>query len=443
MLTGARLGLALSLGLLLTTQQAPASAGAAAARPFGLLAYVTTSSGLVPVELATGRVRPTIRLDGVQKLVVSPDGTTAWVVASYRLREVDLRRGTVGPVIDTKQGVVGLALSPDGRTVYGAGSGPVSGTGSVVPVDTATGTPRPAITVPPGPSSIAISPNGRTAYVAAGIASEGNVVAVNLQNGDVSSKVFLPVCDHGVGYSQPGEITVAPDGATAYVTDTASGCPASVYDTATGALHPIGPIWGGVVAVTPDSSTLAIITHGGDLPGGTCSAFLADAASGAGDTLPVCGADVAMHPRGDAALVVSGYGSDPATALVRLDLGTRTATVVVPDLSASGVAVAPDQAPTARFVTTTGRLWAALDAGGSRGTTRPIVRYDWVFGDGTRSTTTTPRVRHVYARAGSYRVQLTVTDDAGTSTQQVWGGDMLYRNGLPRAQAQQTVTLSS
>ena len=42
-----------------------------------------------------------------------------------------------------------------------------------------------------------------------------------------------------------------------------------------------------------------------------------------------------------------------------------------------------------------------------------IVSYDWDFGDGTRRTSTDPKVTHVYRRAGSYEAKLSVTDDNG------------------------------
>jgi chitodextrinase len=46
---------------------------------------------------------------------------------------------------------------------------------------------------------------------------------------------------------------------------------------------------------------------------------------------------------------------------------------------------------------------------------RRIVSYRWVFGDGTTGNSG-PTTSHVYTNAGTYRVTLTVTDDAGRST---------------------------
>ena len=45
---------------------------------------------------------------------------------------------------------------------------------------------------------------------------------------------------------------------------------------------------------------------------------------------------------------------------------------------------------------------------------RPIVKYDWNFGDGAQALgSTDPRPRHTYGAAGAYVVTLKVTDDHG------------------------------
>lgn len=46
---------------------------------------------------------------------------------------------------------------------------------------------------------------------------------------------------------------------------------------------------------------------------------------------------------------------------------------------------------------------------------RSITRYDWAFGDGATASGVT--VSHRYSSPGSYQVVLTVTDDAGVSSQ--------------------------
>lgn len=72
------------------------------------------------------------------------------------------------------------------------------------------------------------------------------------------------------------------------------------------------------------------------------------------------------------------------------------------------------QAPTAAFDATTNLLSAAFDATGSAAASgATITSYAWQFGDGTNGTGASPT--HVYGRAGTYAVTLTVTDSRGLS----------------------------
>ena len=108
------------------------------------------------------------------------------------------------------------------------------------------------------------------------------------------------------------------------------------------------------------------------------------------------------------------------------------------------VAIAPDQAPIAAFRVTRARhgRYTGFDASASTGTTSPIVRYFWRFGDGTFASTNSPTIGHIYTAAGTYTVILTVTDGAGTSTTQVFTGQTMSRNGGPTARASKAVTIS-
>jgi heat shock protein HslJ len=76
----------------------------------------------------------------------------------------------------------------------------------------------------------------------------------------------------------------------------------------------------------------------------------------------------------------------------------RTEQVQPPVASFTG----PSEAPTGQVVT--------FNGSGSSGQV-PIVYWEWTFGDGNNATG--PIVSHVYANAGSYRVNLTVTDQRG------------------------------
>ena len=70
-----------------------------------------------------------------------------------------------------------------------------------------------------------------------------------------------------------------------------------------------------------------------------------------------------------------------------------------------------------------------------------IVSYQWTFGDGTSSTTSTPTTSHTYAKAGSYTASVTETDSAGTSTKVIFTGQAMLRHGGPQATVSHPLTV--
>ena len=70
-----------------------------------------------------------------------------------------------------------------------------------------------------------------------------------------------------------------------------------------------------------------------------------------------------------------------------------------------------------------------------------MARFFWEFGDGTSKTTSTPidAITHKYKKAGVYTAKLTVTDNEGCSTAQVFTGQQVSCNGGPAAVATATV----
>ncbi|QIS38504.1 PKD domain-containing protein [Clavibacter capsici] len=85
---------------------------------------------------------------------------------------------------------------------------------------------------------------------------------------------------------------------------------------------------------------------------------------------------------------------------------TVTAPVVTP--------VPANQAPTAAFTSTAKDLTASFDGSTSADADGTVASYAWAFGDGTTGTGRT--VDHAYAKAGTYAVSLTVTDDKGLAS---------------------------
>jgi len=87
-------------------------------------------------------------------------------------------------------------------------------------------------------------------------------------------------------------------------------------------------------------------------------------------------------------------------------------------LSDSELDVLGNRAPIASLIATPVRLTVEAEGGGSSdpdpGAT--VSSYAWVWGDGAVTpASSTPTARHTYAAAGTYTIQLTVTDDHGST----------------------------
>ena len=73
-----------------------------------------------------------------------------------------------------------------------------------------------------------------------------------------------------------------------------------------------------------------------------------------------------------------------------------------------------NEPPSAAFGTTTAGLAVTADGSASADVDGTVASWSWAFGDGTKATG--EEVSHTYASAGSYRVELTVTDDRGATS---------------------------
>jgi PKD repeat protein len=109
----------------------------------------------------------------------------------------------------------------------------------------------------------------------------------------------------------------------------------------------------------------------------------------------------------------------------------------------SGIAIVPDQAPTARFVATPAPRGShtKFNASSSSSPVGTIASYKWKFGDGATATTTNPKINHTYATAGTFAVTLTVVNSQGTSTKEVFTGNTMSNNGGPSAKVTEHVAI--
>jgi hypothetical protein len=145
--------------------------------PNGKIAYVVDSmaggkpgaNSVVPINLVTDQPLTPIKIWAsgfADDIVISPDGSTAYVLSSRGVTAIDTATNQAKPTIELPESAgyaYFMALAPDGKTLY------VLTPRGVVPIRTGSGTVLPTIGVPKLCSStpIAITPDGSTVYVGA------------------------------------------------------------------------------------------------------------------------------------------------------------------------------------------------------------------------------------------------------------------------------------
>ena len=208
--------------------------GAIAITPDGSTAYVQdeNTGAVVPVDLATkaiGTPIPTCTApeDRPDDIVISPNGTTAYVSCSLasNVVPIDLSTNTAGSPIAISNGTFGLAITPNGATLYVANFGTFAVVNGVItqtsdgttvtPIDTATKAAGTPITVGSEPSSVATTPDGKTAYVEN--AQSHTISPIDIATNTAGSPVPINATSAIPLNSQPGQIAITPDGTTAYV----------------------------------------------------------------------------------------------------------------------------------------------------------------------------------------------------------------------------------
>jgi predicted alpha-1,2-mannosidase len=235
--------------------------------PDGSRLYVLDDDGLQAIDTVSQTVRASVKLDGdLSGIAISPDGRTLWISQHGKndVVPVDVRSLRAGtPVALPSPGR--LAIAPDGSTAYVLSSD----LGTVTPVDLSTRRARTPIAVGVSPSALAIAPDGKTLYVTQ--RAMGDVLAMDLRAGAVSATIHTGI--------SPSSIAVAPDGTLAYVTNWAARTVTPI-DLRTGAPGNAIDVGGGPtgVAFTRDGVTAFVVTNEDDavvpidVPGGTAGA---------------------------------------------------------------------------------------------------------------------------------------------------------------------------
>ena len=227
-------------------------------------------------DLATGNVTnltPTgISADSV---AVTPDGNTLYIAgfqntgASGAVAQRYSAHAPFAPIgqpitLDNDNaGVSGMAVTPDGSTVYVVTNPDASSDPShVVPIPTSSNHAGTPINVGSGASAIAITPDGKTAYVTNKLDSTVTPLTLTPGGGTARAAVSLPS-----GVLGPTGVAITPDGNSAYISAQPTSCGDScmsdpvVTVLQTASLTFLPPVTlGGVpsaVAITPDQAPAA------------------------------------------------------------------------------------------------------------------------------------------------------------------------------------------
>lgn len=200
-------------------------------------------------ECAFGRV-----LDDATDVVVSADGRSVYVSSEDKNGVSVFDRNAATGALTQKLGVAGC-VTDDGTD--GKGGGCTDGSGLSEP------------------SGLAVSPDGRSLYVASAgsdavaILDRDTTTGVLSQKpgsaGCVSDSGSSGACVAGSGLDDPTDVAVSADGRSVYVTSRTSSALATLdRDTTTGALTPAGCVCGGLgnaeaVAVSADGESVYLV----------------------------------------------------------------------------------------------------------------------------------------------------------------------------------------
>lgn len=402
-----------------------------------------SAGGSIPVGTAG-----TTKLAGI---AITPDARRALVTdpGTDGVYPVDLAAGTAGPKIDTlaDSNPGEIAIAPDGSAAFVSADAKPKKKVCVIPLGTLVPACVDLSTAIAHPGAVAVSPDGGLLLIAdhgidgADPKDPGRVYAYTVTGTTLAPASGSPI---DVG-SLPRALGFAPDGKSAYVVGAQE---LTIVDPATRAIRETVTgdevEGGGALALAPDGKSawvvrqfgLRLLQRVGLPPGGTPPPAL---------TLPTDGGPLALTPDGGRALVTlpgSGRVADVTLGRTPAVAGTLSA---APLTSTDGIAIEPNQGPTASFTVVPAPPGAAsaFDATASRDPDGVVTRYDWDFGDGAALPDGGPTPRHVYAAPGSYVARLTVTDNEGTSTTRSFTGQTAVANGGPSATAVQVVSVQT
>jgi DNA-binding beta-propeller fold protein YncE len=374
-------------------------------------------------------------------IAVSPDGRSVYVASFSKARISQYDVGADGALtpkapafVATVAGPEGIAVSPDGTSVYVANAGnavsqyTVGAGGVLIPKSPA------SIATGGRPTAIAVSPDATSVYVSDESGETISQFSVGV-GGTLAAKSPATVATGMI----PGGIALSPDGKSAYVANFGSNT-VSEYDVGAGGLlapKSVPPVTAGGnpthLAVSPDGKSAYVTNNNGavsqyDVGTGGLLSPKSPASVPAG-SFPW---GVSVSPDGKSVYIPNASNNNVSQYAVGSDgaLSSKSPSTVPAGESPHDIALTPDQGPIASFSASAGVAGTrtTFNGAGSTDSDGSVARYDWSFGDGTSAANAGPQPAHTYASPGTYTVTLQATDNSGCSAREVFTGQTAYCN---------------
>ena len=335
-----------------------------AVSPAGTKVYVTNSGNntVSVINTANNTVTSTVNVGNAPYgVAVSPDGTLVYVtnLNDNSVSVINTAMNQVIYTITVGKWPEGVAFTPDGEKAYVANYYSYS---TISVIDTATNTVISTVNDPEiyGPSGIAIAPNGKKAYVTSNF--NDKLVVMDLLSNQVITTVNVESGPHG--------ISVSPDGTRVYVVN-GEGNTISVIDTATDEVIAMVPVGNGPygIAVSPDGKTVSVTNRQSN----------------------------------DVSMIDTATNKVIATVPVEVN----------PASFGQFIGSVPAVLPVANFTSNITEGYVPLSVQFTDLSTN-ANSWNWDFGDGT--TSTDQNTTHTYSVAGTYNVNLTVSNTKGTDS---------------------------
>ena len=272
--------------------QAPGDGGAIAVPPDQDVAYTSEGDMLTEIDLTTLKESRNIDLPVrsaavTRDFLITPDGSTAWVAGRSGVIPVDLATGRVGAEIEIGTSI-SMAISDDGEHLCVAVSHDVNAstpgvsqvfTYSLVTLNARTGVVESSIDLPNPVFGMALSSEGDIAYLlevpmTLGTTPKEVLVPVNLDTGRSGQPIPLGIIATSALLQG---ILLSPDSSSAYLIDTLYGTTDSAgllekVDLQTGAIDHFSPPApeaasppGGAQAIAWDGGSTLLIAAGTDV----------------------------------------------------------------------------------------------------------------------------------------------------------------------------------